>query len=68
VPSPAKTPPSPAPKGKKSPKPVVESAIVDSIDADALILAKLRQDASVVLAGWRRARWASSGSGSTRST
>jgi len=52
MPSPARTPPAPAAKGKKPPKPVVESAISGSIDADALILAKLRQDASVVLAGW----------------
>jgi len=52
APTPTKTPLSPAAKGKKPPKPEIESAIAGSIDADALILAKLRQDASVVLAGW----------------
>ena len=51
-PAPVKAPPAPAPKGKKPPKPEVEGPIGDSIDADSLILAKLRQDATIVLAGW----------------
>jgi TPR repeat protein len=51
MPSSAK--PMPAlPKGKKPAKPAADSTIGESIDADALILAKLRQDATIVLSSW----------------
>ena len=48
----AKVPPTPPAKGKKPRKAEVAAPISDVIDGDALILAKLRQDASVVLTGW----------------
>ena len=44
-----------APKGKKAVKAAkvdADGAVGEAIDADALILAKLRQDANIVFAGW----------------
>ncbi len=51
LPLPVKAP-APAPKGKKAPKAEPVGPLSEAFDADSLILAKLRQDASVVLAGW----------------